>query len=72
MKILYIVTGLGIGGAEHIVCNLADRAKEYAHEVKIVYLTGQASILPSNRNIEIIDLNLKKNICLFSKNVLLY
>lgn len=65
MKILYIVTGLGIGGAEHIVCNLADKAKEYAHEVKIVYLTGQASILPSNGNIEIIDLNLKKNIYLF-------
>lgn len=28
MKILYVVTGLGLGGAEGILCNLADRMYE--------------------------------------------
>lgn len=58
MKILYLITGLSQGGAERVVCDLADEMVKYGHEVKIVFLTGEISIRPSNRSIQIINLNL--------------
>lgn len=57
MKILYIITGLGRGGAERVVCDLADHMFIRGHEVKIVYLTGEAKVKPIN-NIELYKLNL--------------
>ena len=38
MKILYVITGLGGGGAEKVVANLADQMSEKGHKVKIAYL----------------------------------
>ena len=35
MKILYVITGLGQGGAERVVCDLADKMYEKGNEVKI-------------------------------------
>ena len=58
MNILYVITGLGIGGAEKVVCDLADQMAEEDHEVKIVYLTGDKVISPKSPNIEIIYLGL--------------
>nr|WP_155857492.1 glycosyltransferase [Acinetobacter sp. TTH0-4] len=63
IKILYVITGLGLGlglglgGAERIVCNLADQRLSQENQVKIVYLTGDAKIKPNN-DIELIGLNL--------------
>lgn len=59
MKILYVITSLGYGGAEQVVCNLADSMFELGHEVKIVYLTGNNLIQPLNKEIETIHLGLK-------------
>ncbi|WP_201593331.1 glycosyltransferase [Psychrobacter sp. Pi2-51] len=56
MKILFIITGLGMGGAEHVVVNLADALVARGHEVKIAYLTGEALVLPSNPDIEVVFL----------------
>ena len=39
MKILYVITGLGVGGAEKVVCDLADQMILIGHDVNIVYLT---------------------------------
>lgn len=57
MKVLYIITGLGMGGAEHVVVNLADKIALRGHQVKLAYLTGNALVLPNNPNIEVISLN---------------
>lgn len=58
MKILYIITGLGFGGAEKVVCDLADQMVLKGHEVKIAYLTGDKLMKPKSSNIEIIYLAL--------------
>lgn len=46
MKILLIITGLGMGGAEKVVCELADQLYLKGHHVTILYLTGKAVRLP--------------------------
>lgn len=58
MKILLIITGLAMGGAEHVVSNLADRLTERGHQVTIAYLTGPIIVKPENKDIEIIPLEL--------------
>lgn len=57
-KILFLITGLGLGGAEKVVCDLADQMAGKGHEVKIAYLTGDKVISPKSPNIEIIYLGL--------------
>lgn len=41
MKILYCITGLGIGGAEAITIDLANKMVGLGHSVVLMYLTGQ-------------------------------
>ena len=59
MKIIYVITGLGLGGAEKVVTELADQMSERGHEVKIAYLKGQVVVFPANKNIELIYLGLE-------------
>ena len=58
MKILYVITGLGLGGAEKVVCDLADQMLILGHQVKIAYLTGEIVVRPKNINVDLIPLNL--------------
>ena len=58
MKILYVSTGLGRGGAEKVVCDLADKMVDLGHEVKIAYLTGELFSRPTKSEIEVIALDL--------------
>lgn len=58
MRILYVITGLAQGGAERVVCDLADKMHERNHQVKIVYLTGDVLTRPVHSEIEIIKLGL--------------
>lgn len=58
MKILYVITGLGQGGAERVVCDLADKMYEKGNEVKIAYLTGDVLTKPRYQEIELIKINL--------------
>lgn len=58
MKILYVITGLGCGGAERVVIDLADKMFELGHQVKIVFLTGKAILEPKHDDIDIIPLHL--------------
>lgn len=46
MKILYIITGLGVGGAEKIVCDLSNNFHSSGDDVKVVYLYGSAVLTP--------------------------
>ena len=64
MKILYVITGLGQGGAERVVCDLADKMYEKGHQVKIAYLTGEVLTRPNTTNIELIKVNLNNMILL--------
>ena len=58
MKILYVITGLGLGGAEKVVADLADQMTLLGHNVKIVYLTGEVLVRPTSSDVEIIALHL--------------
>lgn len=70
MKILYVITGLALGGAEKVVVDLADQMLHRGHEVKIAYLTGEVLVYPKSDQIEIIPLNLNnlKGLWLASQN----
>jgi glycosyltransferase involved in cell wall biosynthesis len=58
MKIMLVITGLGMGGAEKMVTSLADAFAEKSHEVLLVYLTGQAVLRPKNQDIQIVGFNM--------------
>lgn len=58
MKILYVMTGLGLGGAEKVVCDLADQMNLKGHDVKIVYLTGSVLVKPVSSRVELLALHL--------------
>ena len=59
MKILYVITGLGLGGAEKVVTDLADQMILRGHEVKIAYLKGDVVVKPTSEKIELICLGLE-------------
>lgn len=64
MKILYVITGLAQGGAERVLCDLANKMFEDGHEVKIAYLTGEIQTKPSYNEIELINIDLSKPLSL--------
>lgn len=57
MKILLLVTGLGVGGAEKVVVSLADQFA-VKHQVILVYMTGLALLLPTDPRVTVIGLNI--------------
>lgn len=58
MKVLYIITSLSQGGAQRVVCDLADEMFKKGHEVKIAYLNGEVLTKPQHQEIELIKVNL--------------
>lgn len=58
MKVLYVITGLGVGGAEKVVTELADQMILKGHDVKIVYLTGSVLVKPVSSRVELLALHL--------------
>lgn len=69
MKILYVITGLAQGGAEKVVCDLANSMYEKGHKVKIAYLTGDILTRPRYSEIELIKINLDNLFVLFQAYV---
>lgn len=59
MNILYCITGLGGGGAEKVVVDLADQMSQLGHCVKIAYLKGNIVVRPQNTEIELVYLGLE-------------
>ncbi len=59
MKILYVITGLGGGGAEKVLVELADQMIEKGNEVKIAYLKGEVIVKPKNPEIQLVYLGLE-------------
>lgn len=63
MKILFLITGLGVGGAERQVCDLADKLAQKGHSIKIVSLASKVEmgVLPKDLSINVQYLNMSKN-----------
>ena len=62
MKLLLLITGLGVGGAETQILNLADIFSRKGISVSVVYLTGEARLKPVSQDVKLIGFNVKKNI----------
>ncbi|WP_318443409.1 glycosyltransferase [Photobacterium leiognathi] len=62
MKILFIITGLGVGGAETQVCKLITELVKRGNQVKVISLSGEKIISPEIDDSEVIELHMKKNI----------
>lgn len=65
MKIMLFITGLGMGGAEKVVCELADKLYESGQEVSIVYFVGEIVRRPENKEISIHKVSLNHNLSIF-------
>lgn len=59
MKILFVITGLGVGGAEKVVTSLADELTQRNHEVIIAYLKGEVLVAPKHKSIKLVNLELQ-------------
>ncbi len=62
MKILFVITGLGVGGAERQVVDLADRLVSRGHDVTIAYLTGTADVQPRSDAVKVIGFGIMRSI----------
>ena len=58
MRILYVITGLGLGGAEKVVIDIAEQMNNLGHDVKIAYLAGKVVVRPQSNSIQLIPLGL--------------
>lgn len=65
IKVALVITGLGVGGAERVVVDLADGLVSRGHDVLLVYLTGQATVQPKNSAIKIVGLGLRSVLGVF-------
>ena len=54
---MYIISTLGLGGAERVGCDLVDEMFEKGNEVKVVYFLGEVMTRPANQGIEIVKVN---------------
>lgn len=60
MKISLISVQLGMGGAENLVCNLADKFLERGHEVQLISLLGEPIVTPKSSQVSIYNLRINK------------
>ncbi|POU03329.1 glycosyl transferase [Escherichia sp. ESNIH1] len=66
MKIVMIITGLGMGGAETQVCNLANSLSDLNHSVTIISLVNIQEVFPNSR-VKVLTLDMGKTIPGFIK-----
>ncbi|RGV50992.1 glycosyltransferase [Bacteroides intestinalis] len=63
MNLLYIITGLGIGGAEIVTINIANEMCKRGHKVSLLFLTGNNRLsYLIDKNIIILGGGMKKNL----------
>jgi len=61
MKLLYVITGLGMGGAENQVSNLIDKMVTFGHEVTLISLTGPTIVKPSSKSVSLYEIHMSKS-----------
>lgn len=69
MKILFVITGLGVGGAERQIIDLADRFVCLGHQVRIVCLTGDVLIKSCSPDIRVESIQMSRSVFGFLKAV---
>jgi len=60
VRILFVITGLGLGGAERQVADVVDRLTEKGHVVAVAFLTGRAQVIPAAPSVGVHALNMSK------------
>ncbi len=58
MKVLLIITGLGMGGAERMTADLADGLVSAGCEVRLVYLRGPLQVRPRRPEVDVVGLGM--------------
>lgn len=61
-KIFFVITGLGIGGAENQVVNLSDKFAEKGLDVTIVYMLEPVMVEPKSKNVKLVWLGGNKSL----------
>lgn len=54
MKVLLVITGLGMGGAENQVANLADAFASRGHKVTLAYILEPTLVLPRSEQVKVV------------------
>jgi len=62
MRLMFLITGLGVGGAERQVVDLAERFNAREHQIVLVYLSGEPKVRPSSSAIRVIGLGMRKSL----------
>lgn len=60
MKIVFVITGLSMGGAEKQVCLLADKMTERGNDVILISLSGHAKVLPEHKSVKVFQMSMSK------------
>ena len=61
MKILLVITGLGVGGAERLLTNLADYFVAADHEVVLAYFHGKPELRPDDPRVRLVNLHMRRS-----------
>lgn len=61
MKIVLVITSLGVGGAERLVTGLAHRYAEAGHEVMLVRFHGEAELCPVDSRVRLVNLGMRRS-----------
>jgi len=61
MKILLVVTSLGVGGAERLLTALADRFAAAEHEVILVRFHGEVELRPTDPRVRLENLQMRRS-----------
>lgn len=61
MNVLFVITGLTMGGAETQVVSLADKLSQKGVDVTIAYLVGPVVVKPKDKNVKLIWLGGRKS-----------
>ena len=61
MKIFLVITGLGVGGAERLLTNLADHFVAAGHEVVLAYFHGESELRPGDPRVRLVSLQMRRS-----------
>ena len=61
MKILLVITGLGVGGAERLLTNLADHFVAVGHKVVLAYFHGAPELCPNDPRVRLVSLQMRRS-----------
>jgi glycosyltransferase involved in cell wall biosynthesis len=62
MKVLFVATGLSMGGAERQVVDLADELAQRGHDVCIASLTGEVRVKPASPKVRIVRVGMSNSL----------